>query len=164
MRAGLDQIIQQNPALQVQDTETLKRNFADGVNQLLGFVFAMLALAVVIAVLSIINTLLLSVNERTAEIGMLRAVGAVQGQVRRMVIIEAAILGVFGALCGIALGVAYGVLMRVVMAPLGITEQALPWGWLALSMVGGAVAGVLAAAWPAVVASRTDVLKAIAAE
>lgn len=164
VRAGIQRAVSANPALQVQDTERLKENFSDSVNQLLGFVFAMLALAVLIAILSIVNTLLLSVNERTSEIGMLRAVGATQPQVRQMIVLEAAILGVFGALCGIALGVLYGVLMRTVMAPLGITEQALPWGWLAASVVLGALAGVVAATWPAITASRTDVLRAITTE
>lgn len=164
VRAGITTAIAANPALQVQDTETLKRNFADSINQLLGLVFAMLALAVLIAVLSIANTLLLSVNERTAEIGMLRAVGATRTQVRMIVVIEAAILGVFGAACGLALGVLYGVLLRTVMAPLGITEQSLPWPWLAAFVGCGALAGVLASIWPAVTASRTDVLAAITTE
>lgn len=164
VRAGIQSAIERNPALQLQDTETLKRDFADQVNQLLGFVFAMLALAVIIAVLSIINTLLLSVSERTSEIGMLRAIGATQPQVRSMVVLEAAVLGVFGALCGIAIGLVYGILMRIVMAPLGITQQTIPWGWLIVSVLGGALAGVLASLWPAVTASRTDVLSAIATE
>jgi len=164
VKSGIAEAIAANPALQVQDTETLKENFAQIVNQLLGFVFAMLALTVIIAVLSIVNTLLLSVTERTSEIGMLRAVGATRSQVRRIVVLEAAILGVFGAVCGIALGVLYGVLMRTVMAPLGITEQSLPWAWLTAFVVGGAAAGVLASIWPAVMASRTDVLRAIATD
>lgn len=164
VRAGIQRSIDRNPALQLQDTETLKRDFAEQVNQLLGFVFAMLALAVIIAVLSIVNTLLLSVRERTSEIGMLRAIGSTQEQVRAMVAMEAAILGVFGALCGIALGLLYGALLRAVMAPLGITELAIPWGWLVVSVICGALAGVLASLWPAITASRTDVLAAIATE
>jgi putative ABC transport system permease protein len=164
VRNGITAAIEPNPALQVQDTDTLKRNFADSINQLLGLVFAMLALAVIIAVLSIANTLLLSVHERTAEIGMLRAVGATRTQVRLIVVIEAAILGVFGAACGLALGVGYGVLLRTVMQPLGLTEQSLPWPWLAVFLACGAAAGVLASLWPAVTASRTDVLAAITTE
>lgn len=82
VKADLEEVVAGNPSIQVQDSQTLRQNFADTVNQLLGFVFAMLALAVLIAVLSIINTLLLSVTERTAEIGMLRAIGATRQQVR----------------------------------------------------------------------------------
>ena len=157
-------VLRSNPAVQVQDTATLKQDFADSVRQLLGFVFAMLALAVLIAVLAIVNTLLLSVQERGTEVGMLRAVGATRGQIRSMLVTEAAVLGLFGAVCGLLLGVGYGVLLRIVMAPLGITQLALPWGWLLGCAVGGALAGVLAAAVPAVVASRADVLRAITTE
>ena len=164
VKADLEEVVAGNPSIQVQDSQTLRQNFADTVNQLLGFVFAMLALAVLIAVLSIINTLLLSVTERTAEIGMLRAIGATRQQVRRTIVIEATVLGVFGAICGAALGVGYGLLMRAVMAPLGITVVAVPWGWIAVFVIGGAVAGVLAAAWPAATASRVDILDSIATE
>lgn len=162
--AEMTEALRSNPAVQVQDTESLKQDFADSIDQLLGFVFAMLALAVIIAVLAIVNTLLLSVQERRTEVGMLRAVGATRGQVRTMLVTEAAALGLFGALCGLALGVGYGALMQIVLAPLGITQLALPWGWLVACTVGGALAGVLAAAIPAAIASRTDVLAAIAAE
>ena len=102
----------------------------------------MLALAVLIAVLAIVNTLLLSVQERGTEVGMLRAVGATRGQIRSMLVTEAAVLGLFGAVCGLLLGVGYGVMLRIVMAPLGITQLALPWGWLLGCAVGGALAGV----------------------
>ena len=157
-------VLRSNPVVQVQDTAILKQDFADSIRQLLGFVFAMLALAVLIAVLAIVNTLLLSVQERGTEVGMLRAVGATRGQIRSMLVTEAAVLGLFGAVCGLLLGVGYGVLLRIVMAPLGITQLALPWGWLLGCAVGGALAGVLAAAVPAVVASRADVLRAITTE
>lgn len=163
VRNGITAVVGANPAVQVQDTEILKANFADQVRQLLGFVFAMLALAVIVAILSIVNTLLLSVNERTSEIGMLRAIGATQQQVRRMVVLEAAALGLFGALCGAVLGVLYGVLMRVVMEPLGISRLGLPWGWLVACIAGGALAGILAATWPARAAARADPLDAIGA-
>ena len=164
VQQGIREAISANPALQVQDTDTLKANFADQVRQLLGFVFAMLALAVIIAVLSIVNTLLLSVQERTSEIGMLRAIGATRAQVRTMVVLEAAVLGLFGATCGVILGVGYGILMRLVMEPLGITHLALPWGWLAACVVGGTLAGMGAAIWPASTAARADPLEAISTD
>lgn len=162
VRQGIAAAVAANPAVQVQDTDTLRQNVADQIRQLLGFVFAMLALAVIIAVLSIVNTLLLSVNERTAEIGMLLAIGATRQQIQRTVVLEAAALGLFGALCGAVLGTTYGVLLRIVMEPLGITQLALPWGWIAACIIGGALAGVVGAAWPARTAARADPLAAIA--
>lgn len=164
VRSGIAAAVAANPAVQVQDTATLKANVQDSVDELLGFVFAMLALTVVIAVLAIVNTMLLSVHERTAEIGMLRAIGATRGQVRSMVMAEAAIVGAFGAVCGLGLGLLYGVGLRAVMAPLGIGQLALPWWWLVGSVVVGAAAGVLAAIWPAVSAARQPMLAAITTE
>jgi putative ABC transport system permease protein len=164
VRAGIGEVVAANPALRVQDTAAVSQAYADGVRQLLALVLAMLAVAVVIAFLAILITLLLQVSERTSELGMLRAIGATRHQVRRMIAGEAAVLGLFGAVCGIALGAGYGVAMRIVMQPLGMTELALPWGWFLALGLGGAMAGVLAAVGPAIGASRLNVLRAIAVE
>ncbi len=164
VRAAAQAVIERNPALEIQDKETLKEDFAGQIDRLLGFVYVMLALTVVIAVLGIANTLLLAVYERTSELGMLRAVGATQEQVRRLVVIEAVLVGIFGALLGVVIGLGYGFLLQVVMAPLGITVLQIPWLLLITFVVAGAAAGVLASVGPAIRASRLNILESIAAE
>jgi putative ABC transport system permease protein len=164
VRADLDRRLAGFPTVTLQDQTQFKDEIRSQVNQLLGFLFALLALAVIIAVLGIVNTLLLSVVERTREIGLLRAVGATRPQVRRMITLEAVLMGVFGAVIGVVVGVLYGVLLQRVLEPQGITELDVP-GWELLAFVLlGAVGGVLAAVWPAWRASRLDMLRAIASE
>ncbi len=164
VRADLDRRLAGFPTVTLQDQTQFKDEIRSQVNQLLGFLFALLALAVIIAVLGIVNTLLLSVVERTREIGLLRAVGATRPQVRRMITLEAVLMGVFGALLGVVVGVLYGVLLQRVLEPQGITELDVPGGQLVAFVLLGAVGGVLAAVWPAWRASRLDMLAAIASE
>ncbi len=164
VRADLDQRLTAFPTVQVQDQRQFKDDIRSQVTRVLGFLFALLALGVLIAFLGIVNTLLLSVVERTREIGLLRAVGASRSQVRWMIVIEALLLGIFGALLGVGLGVAYGVLLQQVLAPQGISQLAIPGGQLAAFVALGAVGAVLAAGWPAIRAARLDVLRAIATE
>ena len=164
VRADLETALKDYPNLEVQDQAQIKEDFRAQINQLLGFVFALLALAVVIAMLGIVNTLQMSVVERTRELGMLRAVGATRPQVRRMVIVEALLLAVFGAILGVALGLLYGFMLRMVLEPEGVTTLAIPWGQLLLFVVIGGLGGLLAAVWPAVRASRLNMLQAIATE
>lgn len=164
VRAAVSEVIQRNPALQVQDKETLKDDFRGQIDRLLGFIYVMLALTVIIAVLGIANTLLLSVYERTSELGMLRAVGATQKQLRRLISAEAVLVGLFGAISGVLLGLAYGLLLQRVMVPLGIEVLQIPWFLLIIFVVAGAVAGVAASIWPAVRASKLNILRAINAE
>jgi putative ABC transport system permease protein len=127
-------------------------------------VLALLLLSLLIAWLGIVNTLALSVYERTREIGLLRAVGMAARQVRRMVRLEAVVIAVFGALLGVVLGLGYGAALVQALHSQGINETSVPVRQLAGYLVIGAVAGVTAAWWPARRASRLDVLRAIAAE
>ena len=95
-------------------------------NQLLGLVYALLALAVVIALIGIVNTLMLSVFERTHEIGLLRAVGMKRRQIRAMIRSESVILAVFGAVIGIIIGTGLGIALVSALHSQGITNTVVP--------------------------------------
>jgi len=134
------------------------------VNQLLGLVYVLLALAVVIALIGIINTLMLSVFERTHEIGLLRAVGMKRHQVRSMIRSEAVIIALFGAVIGIVIGAGLGVAMAASLRHDGVTDIVIPFAKLVGFLVLAGLLGLYAAIWPARRAANLDVLAAIAAE
>lgn len=152
------------PNVQLLDQSGFKASISDQIGQLLNFLFALLVLAVLIALLGIVNTLALSVFERTREIGLLRAVGMWRGGIRRTIIIEAFIIAVFGAVLGMVIGVALGALLQRILADQGIEQFAINGGQLVLFLVLAAVGGVLAALWPAWRGSRLRILTAIATE
>jgi putative ABC transport system permease protein len=152
------------PNVSVRDQSESKEQFTGFVDQLLGMIYVMLALSILIAVLGIINTLVLSVVERTREIGLLRAVGMKRRQVRRMVTLEAVVISVFGAVLGLAVGLTLGVALQRGLQDEGITELSVPVGSLIGFLVAAAVVGVVAALWPARRAARVDVLRAITTE
>jgi len=140
------------------------RDQAEGqINQLLGLIFVLLALAIVVAFIGITNTLSLSVIERTREIGLLRAVGMSRRQIRTMIRWEAVIIAVFGAVLGIALGIAFGWAVVRALSDQGL-QFALPQGQLIAAVIGAGAAGIIAAVIPAARASRLDVLAAISYE
>jgi putative ABC transport system permease protein len=150
------------PTVQVQTRSQFDQASAATVNQLLGLIDALLALAVLIALIGIVNTLMLSVFERTREIGLLRAVGMKRRQVKIMVRSEAVILAVFGAVIGIVVGTGMGVALVASLRHDGLTEVAVPVSSLAVFLVLAALLGLVAATWPARRAARLDVLAAIA--
>jgi putative ABC transport system permease protein len=133
-------------------------------NKLLGLVYVLLALAVVIALLGIVNTLMLSVFERTHELGLLRAVGMKRRQVRAMVRSEAVIIALFGAVIGVVIGTALGAAFAASLKQSGITEIVVPVASLVGLLVLAALLGLGAASWPARRAANLDVLAAIGAE
>lgn len=139
-------------------------NLADQVNQLLVILYALLGLSVVIAVLGIVNTLALSVIERTREIGLLRAVGLGRLQLAGTVTVESVLTAVFGTVLGLAVGVALAATMPTVFADDGLSELAVPWANLGGMVALAVVVGVLAALWPATRAARLKVLDAVAYE
>jgi putative ABC transport system permease protein len=153
-----------SPNVQVQTRTQFDQAQVASVNQLLGLVYALLALAVLIALIGIVNTLMLSVFERTREIGLLRAVGMKRRQVRVMIRSEAVILAIFGAIIGIIIGTGMGLALVASLKQQGITDTVVPASNLVIFLVLAAVLGLIAASWPARRAARLDVLAAIAAQ
>ena len=162
LRRGLEAATNDYYVVQVQDPEENKGQVASQVNGLLGLVYGLLGLAIVIAILGIVNTLALSVIERRREIGMLRAVGMQRKQVRRTIYLESFLIAVFGALLGLGLGLAYGSLFTRALRDQGLDHLTVPWGQAVTFLVLAAAVGVLAALWPGIRAARTPALEAIA--
>ena len=164
VRASIDDIVADYPTVQVQSQQELKEQFQQNVSALLGVIVAMLGLAIFIAVLGIVNTLYLSVLERTREIGMLRAVGTSRRQVRRMIVLESVVLAVFGAVVGLVLGLAFGVALQQALEAFGVSKLGIPWVQMVVYLVIAMAVGALAALWPARRAAKLDVLQAITTE
>lgn len=152
---------QRFPEAEVKTGQELIDSQADQINQLLGLIYALLSLAVLISLFGIVNTLVLSISERTREIGMLRAIGTSRRQVRRIVRWEAVITAMIGGILGCSLGIALAVLFT---RPLDGFKLSIPVGALIVLVLLSALAGVVAAIWPARRAARLDVLKALAYE
>lgn len=150
------------PGVQVQTRAQYEQTQAASVNQVLGLVYVLLALAIIIALIGVVNTLMLSVFERTREIGLLRAVGMQRRQARTMVASESVILAVFGGILGIVIGVGLGLALVMSLRHDGITSTVVPAANLLAFMVLSALLGLLAAVWPARRAARLDLLAAIA--
>ncbi|MBV7696505.1 ABC transporter permease [Streptomyces sp. TRM70350] len=164
LRGSLEATLEGYPQVQVRDLADYKQLVRDQIAVLLYLVYALLGLAIVIAVLGVVNTLALSVVERTREIGLLRAVGLARRQLRRMIRLESVVIAVFGAVLGLALGLVWGLCTQQVLALEGMTALAIPWGTIVAVVIGSAVVGVVAALLPALRASRMNVLAAIAHE
>ena len=127
------------------------------------FIFAMLGLTVIIALVGIANTTTLSIAERTREIGLLRAIGTTSASVRVIILLEAALLAVVGTLVGLAIALGLGWALVAATGGSDLPSAAVPWLTLSVIGVGALLAGVLSAVYPAWRASRRDVLSAIAA-
>jgi putative ABC transport system permease protein len=162
--AALGRAMGAYPNLKLQTRAAFEKAQQAQVNQLLGLVYVLLALAIVIALIGIVNTLMLSVFERTHEIGLLRAVGMRRRQVRAMIRSESVILSLFGAIIGVLVGTALGVAFASSLKDQGITDIVVPVSSLVVFLVLSGVLGLGAASWPARRAARLDVLAAIAAE
>lgn len=151
------------PQVEARTLQQFKDDQAQQLNQLLGLIYALLSLSVLVSLLGIVNTLALSIHERTRELGLLRAIGFSRAQVRRMVRYEAVITALIGAVLGLALGVIFALIISRPLTGDGFTLS-FPVGQLALLMVLAGLAGVLAAIGPARRAARLDVLRALAYE
>lgn len=163
VQAALDKVVEDIPVVTVQDKEGFSELIKGQVNQLLFMIYGLLALAVIIAVIGIVNTLGLSVIERTREVGLLRAVGLSRRRLRLMITLESITIAVLGAVLGLVVGLLIGVALRQSLSD-DLTELALPLSSLVVFLVIAVVFGVLAAIVPAVRASRMKVLDAIATE
>ncbi|GAB2744209.1 ABC transporter permease [Nocardioides pakistanensis] len=164
----LQQTIEQQtadmPMVTVKDQEGFAEEQRGPIDQMLMLIYALLGLALVIAVLGIVNTLALSVIERTRELGLLRAVGLERGQLRRMVRLEAFVIALLGGLLGTAMGTLFGLALVTSLQDDGLEVVALPYGQIAAFVLASGVVGVIAAALPARRAARLDILGAIATE
>ncbi|WP_322767113.1 ABC transporter permease, partial [Frankia sp. Cr1] len=161
VRKEIDSVAKAYPNVQVRDQSEFVRQQEKQVDQLLGLVYVLLALAVVIALFGIVNTLALSVIERTREIGLLRAVGMSRRQLRRMVRLEAVVIAVFGALLGVVVGSFFGWALTRALKDQGINTFAYPLWTVVLVVIMGGLLGVLAAIFPARRAAKMDILRAI---
>ena len=151
------------PQVKVQSQADYKDSISKQIDQFVNLIFGLLALALLIAVLGIINTLALSVYERTREIGLLRAIGMTRRQLRRMVRLEAVVIALFGALLGLVLGALFG--WAIVSTSGGQLDHVVfPVARFIIFVVGAGLIGVFAALFPAWRASRRPVLAAIATE
>lgn len=159
----INRIVAANPVVTVKDQSQFKKEQRAGIDQLLTMIYALLALTILIAVLGIVNTLALSVVERTREIGLLRAVGMARRQLRRMIRLEAVVISVYGAGLGVVAGMAMGLtLTRALLSgSQGVEVLSVPVVRLVVFVLAAAAIGVLAAVWPARRAARLDVLRAV---
>ena len=164
LQADLEEAVAPFLTTSVDDREAFTAMLTQQVDIMLGILYGLLALAVIISILGIVNTLGLSVVERRREIGMLRAVGMLRSQVRKAIYVESVLISVYGAMIGLALGLGFGYLFVKSLADDGLDITVVPWGQALLFLVIAAVVGVLAALWPGHRAARTRPLEAIAAE
>lgn len=150
--------------ISVMNRDEYKSTMGSMVDQILLVLYALLALSIVIAIFGIVNTLALSVSERTKEIGLLRAIGTSRGQVRGMLGIEAAIIAVFGTVMGMVVGVAAGAVIRAVYKADGLSVLSIPWDQLGVFLVLSILVGLVASVSPASRALKQPVLDAVASE
>ncbi len=157
----LNRALSAYPNLDIKSRAQFEQSEQKSVNQLLGLIYVLLALAIVIALIGIVNTLMLSVFERTREIGLLRAVGMQRSQVRWMVRAESVIIALFGAVVGIVVGTGLGLALASSLRNNGVTALSVPFGTLIIFLVLSGLLGLGAASWPARRAAKLDVLQAI---
>jgi putative ABC transport system permease protein len=160
---ALKQALRPFPDVKLQDTKAYEDSQLTWINSMLAIFYVLLALTVIVSLFGIVNTLVLSVMERTREVGMLRAIGMTRRQTRRMVRHEGIVTAQLGAVTGIVIGVALGAAVTIAMRGIGMTFT-LPIGSLIAFAVVATVAGIIAAALPARRASRLPVLEALAYE
>jgi putative ABC transport system permease protein len=164
IKSQVDGLLADSPEVTVGDRTDYLNAQGAAADRVLLMVQILLALAILIAVLGVINTLALSVLERTRELGLLRAIGLSRAQTMRMVTVEAVVIAAFGALLGLVVGTGLGMAVVRALKDQGISQLSLPWTQLATYLVLAGVVGVVAAVLPAIRAARTNVLQAIAYE
>ena len=164
VQEALEAVVKDSPIVTVKDQQGFAAEQRKPIDQLVLMIFALLGLALLIAVLGIINTLALSIIERTREVGLLRAIGVSRPQLRRMVTLESVVIAVLGAILGVTLGIGFGIALMHSLRDEGLEVISVPVDQLVVFLVVSVVIGVLAAFVPARRAAKLDVLKAIGAE
>uniref|UniRef100_UPI00286CDC41 FtsX-like permease family protein n=1 Tax=Nocardioides sp. TaxID=35761 RepID=UPI00286CDC41 len=164
VREAIETVIEDQPTVTVKDPEGYAAEQQEQINQFLAFIYGLLGLSVIIAILGVVNTLSLSVIERTREVGLLRAVGVTRRQLRRMVILESVVIAVFGGLLGVIMGTGFGSAVVIALEDQGLSDLAIPWPVLVTFVVVSGILGILAALFPAFRAARLNVLQAITAQ
>ncbi|HVE27387.1 MAG TPA: FtsX-like permease family protein, partial [Sporichthya sp.] len=162
LRAAVTSVTAATPGIDVLTADEYVERVTAPMDQLLALVYALLSLAILIALLGIANTLALSIHERVHEIGLLRAVGMTRRQLRTAIHWESAIVALQGTLLGLGLGVFLGWALVQALSEQGITTFDVPWGSMAIIAIAAIVAGVVAGLLPARRAARLDVLRAVA--
>jgi putative ABC transport system permease protein len=154
-----------SPAFRIEDRQDIRNSYGGSVNTALGILYGLLAMALIIAVLGVVNTLAMSVFERQQEIGMLRAIGLNRPGVKRMIRVEAVVISLFGAVLGIVLGVFLAwAIGQTFKSSLPGYELVMPWTRILIFLGLSGVVGVLASLWPARSAARLDMLTAVKTE
>ncbi|MCP4087602.1 MAG: FtsX-like permease family protein [Actinomycetia bacterium] len=161
-RAAVEAVTVSFPQLTVQDNTEFRESLEGQINQLQIVISALLVLCLIVAFIGIVNTMVLSVLERTREIGLLRAVGMTRGQVRSAIRWEAVIVSLFGSLLGVLMGLLLGWAAVVAVPDSFISKVGIPWFQVGVYVIVGAFIGVIAAYFPARRAAKLDVLQAIA--
>jgi putative ABC transport system permease protein len=160
-RNGIQAALRAYPNIQLKDRQGAKDDARKSVDRALNVIMVLLALSIIIAALGIVNTLGLSVIERTREIGLLRAVGMSRGQIRAMIRYESVVIALFGAALGLSLGVTLGWALQRAMSTQGVEVLSIPVDRLGLYLLSAIVIGVVAAIWPAWRGARMNILDAI---
>jgi putative ABC transport system permease protein len=164
VKPKVEALLADSPEVSVTDRSAFVKQQTAGFDTVLTMIQILLALAILIAVLGIVNTLALSVLERTRELGLLRAIGLRRAQAMRMITVEAVVISVFGALLGIVVGSGLGAAVVRALRDQGFTELAFPWTQMVTYLILAGLVGVVAAVLPAIRAARVNVLAAIAYE
>jgi putative ABC transport system permease protein len=162
--AAVEREVEGYPGSEVLDQTEYKEQQLAFVDQMLGLVYALLALAILIALLGIGNTLALSVIERTRELGVLRAVGMTRAQLRQTIRWESVMIAIQGTLLGLVIGIFFGWALVTALEDEGLNTLTIPVTSLVVVVLVAALAGVLAAVLPARRAARMDVLRAVITE
>ncbi|MFD9521259.1 ABC transporter permease [Streptomyces sp. NPDC059979] len=162
--SGVKAAMAEYPQYKVLNQTDYKQALKDQVGQLLNMVYGLLGLAIIVAVLGVVNTLALSVVERTREIGLMRAIGLSRRQLRRMIRLESVVIALFGALLGLGLGMGWGASAQQLLALQGLKVLEIPWPTILGVFAASAFVGLFAALVPAFRAGRMNVLNAIASE
>ncbi|WP_329410754.1 FtsX-like permease family protein [Streptomyces sp. NBC_00704] len=161
---ALKSALHEYPQYVVRDQTDYKQELKDQIGQLLNLIYGLLALAIIVAILGVVNTLALSVVERTREIGLMRAIGLSRRQLRRMIRMESVVIALFGALLGLGLGMGWGATAQQLLALEGLKVLDIPWPTIIGVFIGSAFVGLFAALVPAFRAGRMNVLSAIATD